>query len=278
VSSLPASWPNGRSLAVSVSVMLEQWADDAAPGLGPMGNPLKPGILDLQARSWAEYGPKTGIWRLLDILTACDVRAVVYVSGLLAETYPDVIRSIVQAGHAVAAHGWTQDVIPSYQAPSDEEADVRRSIDAIFAAGAVRPRGWISPRCTPSAATARIVRSAGFDWHADYFDEDLPGQLQLPEGNLTIVPFTMDINDLPHSVRYGNDQSSFVKTLADVLQDYPATSSRPACLDITVHAHVYGRPAGAIAFRQALQVLRDHESIAFRTNHQDLADLFFPVR
>ena len=29
-----------RPLAISVSVMLEGWTDDSAPGIGPMGNPL----------------------------------------------------------------------------------------------------------------------------------------------------------------------------------------------------------------------------------------------
>jgi hypothetical protein len=75
--SLPAGWPEARSLAVAVNVMLEGWTDDSAPGIGPMGNPLKPGILDLQARSWAEYGPKTGAWRLLDLLAAAGVRGLV---------------------------------------------------------------------------------------------------------------------------------------------------------------------------------------------------------
>src|SRR3954447_19430152 len=62
---VPQGWPTGRTLAVSISVMLEGWAEPDAPGIGPMGNPLKPGVVDLQARSWAEYGPKIGGWRVL---------------------------------------------------------------------------------------------------------------------------------------------------------------------------------------------------------------------
>ena len=53
MAALPAGWPAGKSLAVSVSVMLEGWTDNAAPGVGPMGNVLKAGTLDLQGRSWA---------------------------------------------------------------------------------------------------------------------------------------------------------------------------------------------------------------------------------
>ena len=94
--SLPAGWPEARPLAVAVNVMLEGSTDDSAPGIGPMGNPLKPGVLDLQARSWAEYGPKTGSWRLLDLLAAAGVRAVWYVNGIVAERYPDLIGAVAK--------------------------------------------------------------------------------------------------------------------------------------------------------------------------------------
>jgi hypothetical protein len=58
-------WPAGKPLAISLSVMLEGWAEGSAPGIGPMGNPLKPGVADLHALSWAEFGPKVGALRLL---------------------------------------------------------------------------------------------------------------------------------------------------------------------------------------------------------------------
>ena len=94
MSNVPPGWPTGRPLAVSVSVMLEGWAAPDAPGIGPMGNPLKPGTVDLQARSWAEYGAKVGAWRLLDLLDQQGVRAVFYTSGVVAEHYPDLAASI----------------------------------------------------------------------------------------------------------------------------------------------------------------------------------------
>ncbi|HTR83689.1 MAG TPA: polysaccharide deacetylase family protein, partial [Reyranella sp.] len=99
---LPAGWPKDRPLALSISVMLEGWTDDSAPGIGPMGNPLRAGVLDLQARSWAEYGPKVGAWRILEALARQKVRAVFYVSGILAERHPDLMKAIVAAGHVVA--------------------------------------------------------------------------------------------------------------------------------------------------------------------------------
>ena len=61
---IPDGWPKDRPLAVSVSVMLEGWAAPDAPGMGPMGNLLKPGTIDLQGRSWADYGAKVGACNL----------------------------------------------------------------------------------------------------------------------------------------------------------------------------------------------------------------------
>src|SRR5271155_1872307 len=91
---IPPGWPSDRPLAVSVAVMLEGWATPDAPGIGPMGNPLKPGTVDLQARSWSDYGAKVGAWRLLDLLDREGVRAVFYTSGVVADRYPALAVAI----------------------------------------------------------------------------------------------------------------------------------------------------------------------------------------
>ena len=53
--------------------------------------------------------------------------------------------------------------------------------------------------------------------------------------------------------------------------DRPA---RQGCLDITAHAHVFGRPAGAIAFAAALAEVKRHEEFAFLTSHRALAAMW----
>ena len=271
---MPGGWPEGRPLAISVSVMLEGWSDNAAPGIGPMGNPLKPGVLDMQARSWAEYGPKAGAWRLLDILYRKKVSAVVYVSGILAERYPDLMRSIVGAGHVIATHGWSQHIIPAYQTAEEEQRDLGRCMVAIKQSAGKGASGWLSPRCTPSTHTSELLAAAGFDWHADFFDEDLPSRRTTRSGPITTVPFTMEVNDMPLYIRYGSEPEAFTRTLERIVINWPRLGRHPGCLDITVHAHVFGRPMGAIEFMNALEVARRHADWAWLTHHGALADLF----
>jgi peptidoglycan/xylan/chitin deacetylase (PgdA/CDA1 family) len=271
---LPAAWPQGRSLAVSVSVMLEGWSDNAAPGVGPMGNVLKPGVLDLQARSWADYGANEGAWRLLDVLDKAGVTSVFYVSGILAERNQALMRAIVAEGHAIAAHGWGQEIIPATQSVEDEKRDLVRCLTALEAASGQRPRGWLSPRCTPSANTTELLAEAGLGWHAEFFDQDLPRVVQTKSGPIIGVPFTMEVNDMPHSVRYGNEPEAYTRILGRILEGWPGLASRPACLDVTVHAHVYGRPMGAIEFGHSLALLKAHEDFVFTTNHDSLGRIF----
>lgn len=269
----PQGWPAGRPLAISISVMLEGWAEGSAPGIGPMGNPLKPGVTDLQALSWAEYGPKVGTHRLLDMLGRARLHAVFYTSGVIAERYPELTRSIAERGHSVAAHGWSQGTLPPYLSPDAEQDDITRCVDVLTRTSGQRPRGWLSPRCTPSAITSRLLARAGFRWHADMFDSDLPYRIDTPDGALVGMPFTMEVNDMPLYVRYGNEPDAFTRTLARIVEGWPALGSPPACLDITVHAHIFGRPYGAIAFMDSLALVQ-RSPWCWLTNHAELAEFY----
>ena len=270
---VPTGWPAGRPLAVSVNVMLEGWAAGSAPGIGPMGNPLQPGVPDLQALSWAEYGPRVGAWRLLDLLDREAVRAVFYTSGVVAERCPDLPAAIAARGHGVAAHGWSQGTLPPTLAVAAEQADIARCVDVLSRTAGRHPAGWLSPRCTPSTATSQLLARAGFRWHADMFDADLPYRIDTEAGALLGVPFTMEVNDMPLYVRYGNEPDAFSRTLARIVEGWERLGSPFACLDVTVHAHIFGRPFGAIALLDAIGLLRraDH---CWLTDHAALAALY----
>ena len=262
-------WEPDKPLAISVNVMLEGWAAPDAPGIGPMGNPLRPGVVDLQARSWADYGAKVGAWRLLDLLDREGVRAVFYTSGVVAEQYPDLAAAIAKRGHHVAAHGWSQGTLPPYLTPEAEQADIARCVAIIEKTTGQHPAGWLSPRCTPSALTSGLLVRAGFRWHADTFDSDLPYRIQTDAGPLVGMPFTMEVNDMPLYVRYGNEPEAFTRTLAKIVEGWPRLGNQPGCLDITLHAHVFGRPYGALAMLDCLALVRraahcwltDHERV-----------------
>jgi hypothetical protein len=270
-----ADWPADRPLAVSLNVMLEGWAEGSAPGIGPMGNPLRPGVRDLQALSWAEYGPKVGAWRLLDLLDRAGHKAVFYTSGVVADRFPPLPAAIAGRGHTVAAHAWCQGTLPPYLSPEAEWADIVRCREVLATTAGTPPRGWLSPRCTPSGETSRLLARAGFRWHADMFDSDVPYRIETGEGTLVGMPFTMEVNDMPLYIRYGNEPEAFPRTLQRIIESWERLGSPYVCIDITVHAHVFGRPYGAIAFLDALE-LAARSSQCWITNHAELAACMTP--
>src|ERR1700681_394103 len=106
-------WPNGKRTAVVFNVCLEAWSDGKAPGISPMGNPLPSGVLDTMAISWAAYGVKRGIHRLLDGLARHRAVASVMVNAVIAERAPQVVGAVAEAGHEVLSHSYAMDVIPA---------------------------------------------------------------------------------------------------------------------------------------------------------------------
>jgi peptidoglycan/xylan/chitin deacetylase (PgdA/CDA1 family) len=256
---LEPTLPGGARFALIVNIMYEGWDEDSWPGLSPLGNPIPPGIPDLAARSWADYGVRQGIWRLLEVLGSYEVQATAFVSGVLASRAPESVAALSGHGHEVAGHGFSQGVLTPSLSVGEEEAMVERSLLALRAAGA-SPTGWISPRCTPSAATARILASHGVVWWGDVFDDDLPYRFETESGSLVAFPFGLQLNDLPMVVRYGRP----IEQLVDVwLASYEASLAARTVgyVDLTLHAHVGGRPDGARVLDRILADARARSSV-----------------
>jgi hypothetical protein len=135
------------------------------------------------------------------------------------------------------------------------------------------PLGWLSPRCTPSPRTSALLASARYRWHADIFDADLPYPLSTMSGPIVAMPFTMEVNDMPLYVRYGSEPAAFSRIFERIVTNWQVIGSRPGCLDLTVHAHVFGRPYGLIELRRSLEIARDCRS-AWLTDHDRLAALW----
>jgi peptidoglycan/xylan/chitin deacetylase (PgdA/CDA1 family) len=261
-------WPGGRKVAVVFNVAYEAWSDGVAPGLGPMGNPLPVGTFDTNALSWGTYGQTRGIERLLRVLDRGRIIASVMTSGILAGRSPKIVKAIADAGHEIVAHAYAQDIVPAKLPFSEVKADITKTTDALAAVVGKRPSGWISPRGTPSAEGVGFLLDAGYLWHGDVFDDDRP-YLQFLDGRrIVAIPLTMEINDLPHAMRFGRSPRQFIETFDDFLARGLDGEDEAIMIDVTAHAHVYGRPAGAWAFEEIGRRVRDRDDLWIATRQE----------
>ena len=77
--------------------------------------------------------------------------------------------------------------------------------------------GWISPRY-PEPQHHSTVAEAGYIWHGDAYDDDLPYIQHFAGSRIVAIPLTMEVNDMPLYVRYGNAPSVFLDIFKDNLR------------------------------------------------------------
>ena len=147
-------WPGNARIAVFLSFDF-QGGEDVRPD--------KNGKINHEEYTQAEYGPKTGIYRILRILASHEVKATFLTCGGIAERYPEAVAAIVSQGHEVAGHGYHHEVARDLS--KEEEHDViKRTTEMILNRAKKRRDTWIGWRGTPAAATlADIVGTIEHD-------------------------------------------------------------------------------------------------------------------
>jgi peptidoglycan/xylan/chitin deacetylase (PgdA/CDA1 family) len=246
------AWPNGKRIAIVFNVCLEAWSDGKAPGISPMGNPLPAGVLDTMAISWAAYGVEIGIHRLLEAFARHGAEASVMVSAILAERSPQTVKTIAENGHEVLSHSYTMDVIPALLSDEEERKNIARCTTLLEKASGKKIVGWLSPRGTSRTETPRLLAEAGYRWYGDVFDRDLPYLKKAGNGTIVAIPLGTDVNDMAF-MKYGNPPKLMLDSFEENLVVARERANGPSMIDVTAHAHIFGRPRGAYYYEKIIE-------------------------
>ena len=65
-----------------------------------------------------------------------------------------------------------------------------------------------------------------------------------------------DVNDMPLYVRYGSEPAAYSRIFERIVAHWRVIGGKPGCIDLTVHAHVFGRPFGLIELQTAIEAAR----------------------
>jgi hypothetical protein len=244
-------WPKKKRIAVVFNVCLEAWSDGKAPGISPMGNPLPAGVLDTMAISWAAYGVKRGIYRILDGFARQRAKASVMTNAIIAERAPEAVRAVADAGHEVLSHSYAMDVIPALLSDEDERKNIARCTALLEKAAGQPIRGWLSPRGTSRTETPRLLAEARYRWYGDVFDDDLPYVLTYGNKKIVAIPLGTDVNDMPF-MKYGNPPKLMLESFNENVKIARARKEL-AIIDVTMHAHIFGHSRGAWYFEEIVK-------------------------
>jgi peptidoglycan/xylan/chitin deacetylase (PgdA/CDA1 family) len=258
-------WPNGKKVAVSVTVMFETWSDESAPTYSVQTTQLKKGTMDLAAQAWATYGGRVGVWRLIRLLDKLQIPGTFFVNARCVEQYPEAVKQIVKSGHDAAGHSYTQDAVLSYMAPEEQRAMIHRSVDMLSSFTGKPVTGWGSPVVGFTPETNDFLAEAGLKWTNDVTYVDLPHRIQTKHGPIAGVP-TTDFSD--NRVLKAN-----VRDLFDVYKgtfDYLEANEPMALMVMVLHCQFGGRPLVTAVIEEILKYVAKSSDVWF-ARHSELA-------
>jgi peptidoglycan/xylan/chitin deacetylase (PgdA/CDA1 family) len=247
------SWPGGARVAISVVLNIEEGAErsvargDAVDDLNGhwAAHSVHPNRRNLDLESAFEYGARAGIWRVLRILRAHDVRATAFACALALELNPLVARALVRDGHEIANHGFQWDEHAGLS-PEVEKALIERSTASLERTTGERPRCWYT-RDGVNPETRRLIRALGYTYDSNAFAEDQPYYTEVDGIPHVLVPYASDTNDssLVRTFRTGGAFEAYLRDTLEMLRE--DTRRGASLMTLGLHPRVIGRPAYARA-------------------------------
>jgi peptidoglycan/xylan/chitin deacetylase (PgdA/CDA1 family) len=257
----PIELPDGALVCFTVDVAFEGFLSASQYRI----RPPPPDRADAFSLSFADYGPRVGSWRLLELFERLKLKSGWLANGLAAQRYPRTLKAIADAGHEMIGHGWSND--GGDVASEDvevERLEVARTLAAITAATGTTPVGWLSPGYAGSAARRVALSEAGVFYDCDDAGDDLPYAVAVNGRPHIIMPATSfgsnDLGNFLHGRMSPKEFLSMVKSQFDAIYE-EARGGRPGWMELVLHAHVAGRLQAAQEVREIIAYILGHARV-----------------
>lgn len=253
-------WKNDADCPVLITfdVDLEElWYAAVRKGQEDMGN--------IQTVSMGEYGAQAGVPRILDLLSKHGVSAAFFVPGLVAENYPDVVRSIHDEGHEIGNHGYRHDATPEMSAEFLREG-YERANRVLEDLTGERPVGMRVPSSSTALSEdvfAHLV-DMGFEYNSNLKGNDDPYRIETDTGDIVELPWHWSLDDAMHfnfNPRPPLGYQSGMSDPDDVLNiwktEFDVCREEGRMYHLVMHPQVIGRPHRSRMLDEILDYVTD---------------------
>ncbi|TLM81797.1 polysaccharide deacetylase [Pseudarthrobacter sp. NamE5] len=248
----PITWPDGHKAAASFTF------DVDAESCTIAHDPTSTRRMSLMTHQ--SYGPKVAVPRLLKILERQDIHATFFIPGFTAESYPDVVRRIVDGGHEVAHHGYLHEPMQGID-PRTEASYLERGLEALANVAGVRPVGYRAPWWELNWHSPGLLADRGFLYDSSLLDGDAPYRFAVAADDprdIVEIPVDWTLDDWEQYAFYpGVTGSGVIESPAKVLEmwtlEAEAHHSQGSCFVLTNHPFISGRPSKAVALEQLIE-------------------------
>ncbi len=262
---------DGKTILVHLVVNVEHWVfENAMPRTiitPPHGKETVP---DIPNFSWADYGMRAGMPRILDLLEGLPV-STSFNAGVI-DAYPQAATAMLKAGWEFIGHGMHQKATNHVE--GGEAALIEACLDKIHSFTGTRPRGWLSPGLRETLDTPDLLKAADIDYVCDWVVDDLPSYMTTKHGKLVAMPYNLDVND---SIIYAVERHAtgeMLKRVRHTLECFENESKdNIRIFAIGLHPHLIGVPHRIHELRGMLDLFRASSRVAF-VNGSTIYDWF----
>ncbi|GAA4634405.1 polysaccharide deacetylase family protein [Actinoallomurus vinaceus] len=260
----PISWPGDARVAVYVGLNIEHFLiDRPSTSIWPGTAELVPDALNY---GWRDYGPRVGVWRVLESLDRHGVRASVLLNSDVVHHYPQIIKAGLERDWAWLAHGRTNSILHTGMTRDEERAVLTEVVETIAEATGRRPRGWMGPGLTETFDTPALLAELGLTYVLDWTNDDQPYPLNVP--GMISVPYTVELNDLGLFGK-GTTGPEFVRIVQDQYEQLRADSRDSGrVMALALHPFVIGQAFRAKYLDQALAYLAAQPDVWLTTSDE----------
>jgi len=258
-------WPNGARVAFYIGLNVEHFYVDApSTSLVPFTAELVPDPLNY---GWRDYGPRVGIWRLIEIFDRHGIRPSVLLNSDVCDHYPQIIEAGMKRDWAWLAHGKTNSTLHTSLEVEEERRTLREIVETIEQATGSRPKGWMGPGLAETFETPRLLAELGLSYTLAWTNDDQPYAFNVP--GFYSLPYTVELNDIGIFTFKSHTGAEFVQMVKDQFdQLYADAETSGRVMSIALHPFVIGQAFRAGYLDEALAYVAGHEGVWLTTSDE----------
>jgi allantoinase len=256
---------NGKRIIAHLVVNVEHWQFESAMPrtliTPPHGRETVP---DVPNFSWADYGMRAGLPRILKLFKDRGVPASTSFNAGVIDAYPQAAIAMRDAGWEFIGHGMHQKAIN--QSGDGEEALIAACLDKLARFTGARTRGWLSPGLRETVDTPDLLKKLGVEYVCDWVVDDRPSWMATKHGPLIAMPYNVEIND---SIIYAIERHAtgeMARRLEFTLRQFEEEARESTVvLAIGLHPHLISVPHRMHELVRMVDLLQASPSVAFAT-------------
>ncbi len=254
----PLTWPGNKPLALWINVSLQHFPlSGEKPQVAPPGALTMP-YPDLRHYTLRDYGNRVGAYRLLKVLGALDAKASLAVSGALTERHPELLEYLTKTDYEWLGHSWDMLCMQAGDVdPNTERNWIQKTKEALEQHTGKPVKGWLSPGRIQTQNTPELLAAAGFEFHCDWVNDELPYTFKTQNGDMTCLPSSLELDDVFLLTQNLHSEDSYVEQVLDaanlLIEEGKQQGGRVLALNL--HPWLIGQPHRIGAIKRMLTTL-----------------------